>query len=242
MKIHVRKALGGFYNNTAPGRFIVKNRYYLMAFILPLLILTAAYIALGVYPFGERQVQIIDSYHQYAPFFSELYRKIWGGESLFYSFAGGLGMNFWAIIAYYLASPLNILVLLFPPGFLLEAFTFLIMLKIALASTAFAYYIRRRFRRYDVTIVYFALFYALCGWVLGYNWNVMWLDCLVLLPLIILGLERLVKKGKGLMYGLTLALCIICNYYIAIMVCLFLILYFFVLFFEQRKKKRCPVF
>ena len=47
------------------------------------------------------------------------------------------------------------------------------MLKIALASTAFAYYIRRRFRRYDVTIVYFALFYALCGWVLGYNWNVM---------------------------------------------------------------------
>ena len=47
MKIHVRKALGGFYNNTAPGRFIVKNRYYLMAFILPLLILTAAYIALA---------------------------------------------------------------------------------------------------------------------------------------------------------------------------------------------------
>ena len=42
-----------------------------MAFILPLLILTGAYIALGVYPFGDRQVQIIDSYHQYAPFFSE---------------------------------------------------------------------------------------------------------------------------------------------------------------------------
>ena len=65
------------------GGLLVKNRYYLMAFILPLLILTAAYIALGVYPFGERQVQIIDSYHQYAPFFSELYRKIWGESRCF---------------------------------------------------------------------------------------------------------------------------------------------------------------
>lgn len=236
MKVKVREALGTFYRDTAPGRFIIKKRYYLMAFILPLLILTAAYIALGVYPFGERQVQIIDSYHQYAPFFSEFYRKLWGGESLFYSFNGGLGMNFWAIVAYYLASPLNILLLLFPSGLLLEGFTFLLMLKIALASTAFSYYISKRFRKYDITIVYFALFYALCGWVLGYNWNVMWLDCLVLLPLIILGLERLVKQGRGLLYGITLALCILSNYYIAIMVCMFLVLYFFVLFFEQRKR------
>lgn len=236
MKFNVKKSMGVFYKDTVPGRFIVKNRYYIMAFIIPLLILTAAYIALGVYPFGERQVQIIDSYHQYAPFFSEFYRKLWNGESLFYSFNGGLGMNFWAIVAYYLASPLNILLLLFPRGLLLEGFTFLLMLKIALASTTFSYYISKRFKTYNITIVYFALFYALCGWVLGYNWNIMWLDCLFLLPLIILGLERLVKQGKGLLYGITLALCIMSNYYIAIMICIFLVLYFFVLFFEQKKK------
>ena len=236
MRVKVKNFLRTFYINTMPGRFIIKNRYYLMAFIIPLLILTAAYIALGVYPFGERQVEIIDSYHQYAPFFSEFHRKIWGGESLLYSFNGGLGMNFWAIVAYYLASPLNILLLLFPREFLLEGFTFLVMLKIALASTAFSYYISKRYKCYNSTIVYFALFYALCGWVLGYNWNVMWLDCLMLLPLVILGLWRLVREGRGLLYGVTLALCIISNYYIAIMVCMFLVLYFFVLFFEQKKK------
>ncbi len=236
MSLKIRSYLQTFYSDTAAGRFICRNRYYIMAFILPLLILTGAYIALGVYPFGDRQVQIIDSYHQYAPFFSEFYRKIWGGETLFYSFNGGLGMNFWAIVAYYLASPLNVLLLLFPRDFLLEGFTFILMLKIALASTTFAYYIRKRFGRYNITIVYFALFYALCGWVLGYNWNIMWLDCLVLLPLIILGLERLVQTGNGLLYGITLALCIISNYYIAIMVCIFLVLYFFVAFAQTRKK------
>ena len=186
-----------FYNNTAPGRFIVKNRYYLMAFILPLLILTAAYIALGVYPFGERQVQIIDSYHQYAPFFfgalpQDMGRRVAVLQLCRWSWNEFLGDH--CLLS---GKPFKYFSAFVPPGFLLEAFTFLIMLKIALASTAFAYYIRRRFRRYDVTIVYFALFYALCGWVLGYNWNVMWLDCLVLLPLIILGLERLVKKRKG---------------------------------------------
>ncbi len=230
-------AAGQKFIRTAAGRFILKQRFYILSFIIPFLILIAAYIAMGVFPFGDRQVQIIDSYHQYVPFFSEFYRKIWEGDSLFYSWNGGLGMNFWAIVAYYLASPLNILILLFPRGALLEGFTLILMLKVALSGLTFSYYISKHFRRYDVTIVYFSMFYSLCGWTLGYNWNIMWLDCLVLLPLIVLGLERLVKQGKGLMYGLTLGICILCNYYIAIMVCIFLVLYFFVLFFEQKKRR-----
>ncbi len=211
------------------------NRFYLMAFFIPLLALTIAYIAMGVWPFGERQVQIIDSYHQYAPFFSEFYRKIWSGESLLYSVNGGLGMNFWAIVAYYLASPLNLLILLFPRNYVLEGFTFVLMLKIAFSGLTFSYYISKKFKRYDVTIVYFALFYALCGWTLGYNWNIMWLDCAALLPLIILGVDRLIKEGRGLLYGITLGIAIFTNYYIAVMICMFLVLYFFVAFFENRR-------
>lgn len=217
-------------------KFVRKNLFYLLAFFVPFIVLLAAYIAMGIFPFGNRGVQIIDSYHQYAPFFSELYRKIWSGDSLFYSWNGGLGMNFWAIFAYYLVSPLNIIMLIFPRGLLLEAFTLILMLKVSLSGLFFAYYIRHRFKRYNISIVYFALFYALSGWVIGYNWNIMWLDCIMLFPLIILGLERLVKEGRGLLYGITLGLAIICNYYIAIMICIFVVLYFFVLFFEQKKK------
>ena len=212
-----------------------KNRFYLLAFAIPLLVLTIAYIAMGVWPFGERQVQIIDSYHQYAPFFSEFYRKVWSGESLLYSINGGLGMNFWAIVAYYLASPLNLLILLFPRNYVLEGFTFVLMLKIAFSGLTFSYYISKKFKRYDVSIVYFALFYALCGWMLGYNWNVMWMDCAALLPLIVLGVDRLIKEGKGLLYGITLGIAIFSNYYIAVMICMFLVLYFFVAFFENRR-------
>lgn len=215
---------------------MIDNRYYILAFVIPLLTVFIANIAIGVFPFGERAVLIIDSYHQYAPFFSEYYDKILHGGSLFYSWNGGLGINFWAIAAYYLSSPLNLLVLLFPRSLLTEAFSIIITLKIALAGLSFSWYISRHYHKYDISIVYFSLFYALSGWMIGYNWNIMWLDCVVLLPVIILGLERLVKEGRGLLYGISLGLCIFCNYYISIMVCIFLVIYFFVLFIQRRTK------
>lgn len=201
-----------------------------------MMVILIADIAMKVFPFGERAVLIIDSFHQYAPFFADFYEKIWNGGSLFYSWNGGLGVNFWAIAAYYLSSPLNILVLLFPRSLLTEAFAIIIILKVSFAGLSFSYYISKHYKKYDVTIVYFSMFYALSGWVLGYNWNIMWLDCIALFPLIILGLERLVREGHGLFYCISLGLCIICNYYISIMICIFLILYFLTLFIQRRTK------
>lgn len=67
------------------------------------------------------------------------------------------------------------------------------------------------------------------GYLAAYNWNVMWLDCIFLFPLIALGLEKLVTEGKYRLYCISLALCILSNYYISIMVCIFLVLYFLVL-------------
>ena len=49
----------------------------------------------------------------------------------------------------------------------------------------------------------------------AYSWNIMWLDCIVLFPLILLGLEQLVREKKGLLYCISLALSILSNYYIS---------------------------
>lgn len=63
----------------------------------------------------------------------------------------------------------------------------------------------------------------------AYNWDVMWLDVVVLAPLILLGVERLVNEGKCYLYCITLGLSILSNYYLSIMLCIFLVLYFIVL-------------
>ena len=54
----------------------------------------------------------------------------------------------------------------------------------------------------------------------------MWLDCILLFPLILLGLERLVRGESGMLYVITLGLSILSNYYISIMTCIFLVIYF----------------
>ncbi len=207
---------------------------YLMSFLLPALILFIIFVIRKIYPFGERSFLHIDMYHQYFPFLVEFYHKLKNGESLFYSWNTGIGSNFLALYVYYLASPFNWLCVLIPEKFLMEFLSYLVVLKTGLCGLSFTYYIRKHFNSSSWSVVCFSLFYALSGFMAAYNWDVMWLDVVVLAPLIILGVERLVNEGKCYLYCITLGLSILSNYYLSIMLCIFLVLYFFVLLIARQ--------
>lgn len=66
----------------------------------------------------------------------------------------------------------------------------------------------------------------------------MWLDCIILFPLIMLGLERLVREKRWRLYCICLGLSILSNYYISIMICIFMVIYFIALFFLEKKSVR----
>ncbi len=202
---------------------------YLAAFLLPVLVMLIIFAVQKIFPFGDRSFLNIDMYHQYFPFLTEFYHKIKNGESLFYSWNTGIGSNFLALYVYYLATPTNWLALLCPEQYLMEFISYMVIIKIGLCGLSFTYYIRNHFKNNSPIILCFATMYALSGYMAAYNWNVMWLDCIVLAPVIIWGLEKLVNEGISRLYCLTLALAILSNYYICIMICIFLVLYFFVL-------------
>lgn len=202
---------------------------YLTAFFVPVIIALSAYCVSEVWPFGTECFLKTDMYHQYAPFFSEFRYKLLHGGSLFYSFDVGMGVNFLAVYAYYLASPLNWLVILAPEKHVIEFMMLLMIFKLGLSSLSFTFYLRKRAGRKDAGIAFFGIFYALSGYMCAYYWNMMWLDCIILFPLIIYGLEKLVKDGRMFPYVVTLGLCIFSNYYISIMVCIFLVLWFIAL-------------
>lgn len=199
------------------------------AFLIPFTIMLVLFAANGIYPFGDRSFLFADLYHQYMPFFSELMHKVREGESLSFSFHLGIGSNFLALFVYYLASPLHIFALLVPESHLVEFISYLIVCKIGLAGLTAFYYLQRHFGTKDPGVLFFSCFYALSGFMAAYNYNIMWVDCVVLLPLIVLGLERLVKEGRWGLYCVTLALSIFTNFYLSIMICIFLVLYFLVL-------------
>lgn len=205
-----------------------KLKYISLSFLLSFLIVTIIYIILGIYPFGENVILKIDLYHQYAPFHEELRNRILNGQSLFYSWEGGLGKEFISQLAYYTASPISLLILLFSQNNLPEAIAFFILLKIALSSASFAYYLKNSFNKNNLTVVIFSIMYSLSAFVTSYYWNVMWLDAVVLFPIIALGIERLVNEDKHITYFISITLVIIVNFYIAFLVCVFSVLYFLV--------------
>ena len=207
------------------------------AFLVPLFISVIVCIDHEVYPFGEQCLLQVDMYHQYCPFFTEFMEKLKNGESLLYSWNIGLGADFVSLFAYYLASPLNWLLLFCPKGNVIEFMSALMILRIGLCGLTFAYYLKKHFKTNHPVIAVFAAAYALSAFTAAYAWNVMWTDCLVLAPLIILGLEQLVNEKKAALYYVTLAVSILSNYYISIMICIFLVLYFLILLLESGKGK-----
>ena len=208
---------------------IRSNWVCLLSFAIPFLIMLTIFIINGIFPFGDESFMHSDMYHQYVPFLSEMLSKLRNNESLGYSWNVGVGTNFLALYAYYMASPFNWLVVLFPDQYLIEFMSYLVILKIGFCGFTFAWYLTRHFKTRSVAVVPFAVFYAMSGYLAAYNWNVMWLDCIFLFPLIALGLEKLVTEGKYKLYCISFGLCILSNYYISIMVCIFLVLYFLVL-------------
>ena len=96
---------------------------YLLSFLLPFIMMVAILISKHVFPFGDKCILRTDFYHQYLPFHAELNNKLRNFESLFYTFKVGLGTNFITLLAYYLASPFNIILLLVSENYVLEYIT-----------------------------------------------------------------------------------------------------------------------
>lgn len=199
---------------------------FFLGFLLSGTILTLCFIHLKIWPFGDQTLLVVDSVHQYLSFFMELKEKLGQGDSLLYSFSGGLGFDFWGTVAYYLASPFNIFLVFVPESHVADFMDFLIWFKTVAAGGLFAWYLSKRHHSY-FSIVFGSAF-ALSNFLIAYDYNIMWLDSIAVLPLIMYGIDQIVKKGKGKFFMFSLAYSLWCNYYISFMICIFCCMYFII--------------
>ena len=199
----------------------------ILAFAIPFLGMLFVMLVSGYEPFGEYSMLYSDMYHQYYPFFVEFRRVLRSGGSLIYNWSVGMGMDYLGLIAYYLASPLNLLSVLVPESLVLEYFSLMMPMKLGFAGLFFAVFLKQIFGKNDVSISLFGGLYGLCAWALGFQWNIMWLDTFALTPLVALGTVFLIRDKKPLLYTLTLFLAIFANYYIGFFVCIFVAMIFF---------------
>lgn len=203
-----------------------KIKPYLLNLALSSGIFIAIALIIGFIPFGEDTMLTIDLGQQYIDFYSLFRDTIFNDSSqLFYSFEKAIGGEMIGLWAYYLLSPFNIIFLLFPESELALAVTLITYLKLMAASTSFMYLVRRKFKLETLPAIIFSQSYVFMSYSMVYLLNIMWLDGLVLLPLIVLGLDQVILTRHSKQYIFSLALLLIANYYIGYMVCIFLAFY-----------------
>ena len=204
--------------------------------LIPALLCYLMYFLRGIHPFGDGSVLVLDLNGQYVWFFEALRNFARGDASLLYSFARAMGGEFMGMYAYYLSSPLSFIVCLFPTERMLEGLLVLFLIKTALCGLTFGYYMHKTSTdRRPYAIVIFSICYALCSYGIVQQHNTMWIDAMMWLPLITLGIESLIKHGKFKLYTLFLAITLFSNFYIGYMVCIYCFFYFFLYYIGHGK-------
>ena len=209
--------------------FIKKHKTFCVlavCFLLPAIIITGFYALSGMYPFGDKSVLIMDMSNQYVEFFAGLKNIARRESSVFFSWSKYLGSNFIGLFTYYISSPLSMITIFFPERFFLLGLMILNILKVSLTGLTMGIFIKKAIRPSLYSIPIFATAYALSAYAVAYSMSIMWLDSMIYLPLILLGVEYILEKDKSILFATALTLNIFSNYYTAYMTTVFSGLYF----------------
>ncbi|MFD1550041.1 YfhO family protein [Levilactobacillus fuyuanensis] len=197
------------------------------AFLVPVLIMTIYFAYRHMEPFGSSSLLTVDLGQQYIDFFAYMRRAILQDHSsFFYSFSNALGGEMLGTWAYYLLSPLNWILLFFSGTSLTIGVYFLTVIKYGLAGLSFAWLLLKLSKQTGGKVIAFATMYAMMGWIISNQLNIIWMDAPYLLPLVFYGLYLVINTGKWRTYVIWLTITLIINYYMAYMICLFMILMF----------------
>ena len=216
-----------------------RKRALLISFAIPFSVMLISYIIRGAAPFGKGTLCSMDGFSQYFPMLENMAYSLKEGEP-FYSFSGALGFNLWAQNAYYTNSPLWILIYILPASLRISGINLLVAAKVGVSSLLFCFYLlnQKCAARKSHTVYLspaFSCAWALSSYMLAFINQLMWLDVIMLLPMVILGLERLFEKKSITLYVLMLFLSIWSCFFLGYMVCIFVCLYFVYLAFSKKE-------
>ncbi|MBP1046520.1 YfhO family protein [Enterococcus sp. BWM-S5] len=205
----------------------IKQHYLAMilSFSIPLLLMAIAYYSIGIYPGSERSILATDSFAQYANFHASFHNVLHGKQSIFYSWSGSLGLNYWSLAAYYLNGLFTPLVGLFDNSVMPDTLYYLTLLKFGASGLSFWFFAYHTFNIDRWLTIGLSVSYALMSYAVGYSEVIMWLDTFVYLPLIVWGIHRLMDEKKPVLLFVSYLLLFLSNFYMAFMVGVFTFLY-----------------
>ncbi|ALS03347.1 copper ABC transporter permease [Enterococcus silesiacus] len=215
----------------------------LLSFSLPVIIMVISYYLVGIYPGSKTTLLASDAFTQYANFHASFNNVLHGKQNIFYTWSGSLGLNYWAFMAYYLNGIFTPLVGLFDNIHMPDALYFLTLLKFGASGLAFWIFAHHTFKIRQWATIGLSVSYALMAYAVGYSEVIMWLDTFMYLPLIILGIHRLMDQHKPTLLFISYLFLFLSNFYMAFIVGVFSFMYFMVRMLtdvKNYKKKIIP--
>ena len=209
----------------------LKNREFrasFLSFVLPIICLIILGIVSGV-GIGSKSVLMWDAEKQYINFLGYL-QNIFHGETdeLFYSLSICPGEGNALVLGYYMLSPFNLVLAFFNRATLPYAFMIILLLKIGFCGLfMYGFIVRNRKEEYlpDEAALVISVCYALNGYLAVYMANIMWVDAVLILPIMADGIIKLVSEGKCTKYYISLVYAIVTNFYMGYMLAIFSVIY-----------------
>ena len=206
-----------------------------ISFLSVMIIVLIVFAVFGMAPFGNNGLLYRDGEIQMVDLFCWYKDVLTGKSSISYTFTKSLGGSNFSVFTYYLASPLSLLVVLFSKSDVPVFINVLFLLKSALAALFMGIYLTNRFEpdtksKYFVSVI-LSVSYALNPFFISQSSNTMWLDGAYMLPLLLMGAEKIAQGKKNYLLLISAALAICFNWYsgiIDLMFCCFWFLFEFI--------------
>lgn len=136
--------------------------------------------------------------------------------------------------AYYASSPFNLLLIFFKTDLALGV-NFISILKFFLSSLFFCILLNKLYCYHHFAKGLFSSCYAFIGYMTFFLWNASWMDGVVMLPLLTLGMRKMLIERKCLLYIVILSFSLLSNFYIGYMLCITTIIFYFFFLIEKQK-------
>ncbi|HFI0119680.1 TPA: YfhO family protein [Streptococcus suis] len=206
--------------------FTKTSIYYLLSFLIPLTIISIVLAFQGIWWGSDTTILASDGFHQYVIFNQTLRNALHGEGSLFYTFTSGLGLNFYALSSYYLGSFLSPIVYFFDLQSMPDALYLVTIVKFGLIGLSTYYSLKGIYKKLNTPwAILLSTSYSLMSFSTSQLEINSWLDVFILIPIILLGLHRLIKGKNPILYYIALTCLLIQNYYFGYMTAIFLTLW-----------------
>lgn len=229
-------------NKTKLELWMRDNKVYLYTLIISTLVYFIIILINHAVPFGDASAVVSDGFVEDYPTQTKLIQNLRSGNLYDVDYIlgfqrGGVELSSYMIFM----NPLRLVLMLFPVKYSLLGFNAFYALEFILLGQSMLFYLthrseKDRMNKSELKLIPLALCYNLSTFALCYYSFAGFLDFALILPFIMLSMDRLIYEGKYIFYTIIMAYYMVMATYFAFLLCIFLFLYFFTLEHESVKK------